>query len=221
MPWPACSEAGLVHNDLKPDNVLLACPALGLVLPRSSREPQQQQQRWKLVDFGNSCALPSPSSTGNGNSSSSTGVATCASLAEAGARKGERRQQQEQQRRHSAAGAAGALSSMAAAAAAAPQPQLQVYDTPSYSAPELALGLPPSAASDMWSLACSLFTLATGSKLLPVPGQAAMDPDGAGRAASGSGSDAGDEPLGPSEIQMALVVQLLGLPPARLLSRWE
>ncbi len=46
----------------------------------------------------------------------------------------------------------------------AAQPQLPWYDTPSYAAPELALGLPPSPASDVWSLAVSTFELATGAQ---------------------------------------------------------
>lgn len=113
-----------------------------------------------------------------------------------------------------------------------------VYDTPSYAAPELALGLPPSSASDVWSLGCTVFEIATGSKLLPLPqpngtrasssASSAPSPQRhggyrqarAGRGGDRSSSDGvGVGAVAACELHLALVVQLLGRPPARLLRR--
>ncbi len=81
------------------------------------------------------------------------------------------------------------------------------YDTPSYAAPDVALGLPPSAASDMWSLACTVYELASGRQLFPVPQHLLYG--------SGDMYDGGS--LTSNDIHLALVQQMLGPLPQRLL----
>ena len=63
-------------------------------------------------------------------------------------------------------------------------PELLLYDTPAYAPPEAALGLPITPASDIWSLACVVYEMSTGSKLFP-PQRQRQQQQGA---ASGGGS---------------------------------
>lgn len=83
------------------------------------------------------------------------------------------------------------------------------YDTPSYAAPDVALGLPPSAASDMWSLACTVYELASGRQLFPVPQHLLY----------GSGDGYDGDSLTANDVHLALVQQMLGPLPQRLLRR--
>ncbi|KAG2501746.1 hypothetical protein HYH03_000246 [Edaphochlamys debaryana] len=89
------------------------------------------------------------------------------------------------------------------------------YDTPSYAAPELTLGLAPSPASDMFSLGATVFELATGRRLFPVPQQLLQ----AQIAPHAEHAQHGPELPSAAEFHLALVGQLLGPPPRALLAR--